>query len=34
LNDAVLHRRADAEFYRRLRAAIRQNQSALERLAR
>ena len=33
LNAAVLHRRADEAFYRRLRAAIRQNQRALEHLA-
>jgi hypothetical protein len=34
LNAAVRQRRADPAFYRRLRAAIKQNQRALERLGR
>jgi hypothetical protein len=34
LNAAVRQRRADLAFYRRLRAAITQNQRALERLGR
>jgi hypothetical protein len=34
LNAAVLHRRADRDFYLRLRDAIQQNHRALQRLGR